>query len=130
MATTKQKIESEQAPQAIGPYSQAIRVGKTLYCSGQIGLDPDTKQLVDGGTAAQTKRVMQNLEAVLNSAGAGFAQVVKSTILVQDLNDFQIINEIYASFLKEPYPARATYEVARLPLDAKVEIEMLAVLDD
>jgi len=125
----KEIIATEKAPAAIGPYSQAVRAGGFLFCSGQIPLDPTTGQLVVGGIAQQTERVMQNLEAVLLAAGVSFDQVVKSTIYLTDLADFAVVNEVYGrSFTAEP-PARATVEVKGLPRGAAVEIEVVALAE-
>src|SRR5581483_1872825 len=106
-------ISSDAAPKAIGPYSQAIRVGDLLFLSGQIPLDPATGQMVEGDVSVQTRRVMQNLAAVLERAGLSFANVARTTIYLADLGDFAKVNEVYGSFLKEPFPARATVQVAR-----------------
>lgn len=122
----KQAIHTDLAPQAVGPYSQAIRVGSTIYCSGQIPIDPKTGKLVSGDIADETRQVMENLREVLKAAGATFRDVVKSTIYLQDLKNFSTVNEIYASYLEAPYPARATFQVAGLPLGVNVEIEMIA----
>jgi 2-iminobutanoate/2-iminopropanoate deaminase len=120
------QIKTDNAPQAIGPYSQAIEVDGMLFCSGQIPLDPATGKIVEGDIGVQTARVMENLKAVLEQAGGNLTNIVKTTILLKDLNDFQMVNEIYGSFFSEPYPARATFEVARLPMDSNVEIEAIA----
>lgn len=120
-------IHSDRAPKAIGPYSQAVADGGLLFCSGQIGLDPASGELVSGGTAAEAERVMQNLQAVLEAAGLGFAHVVRTTIFLVDLADFATVNEIYGRFLQQPYPARATVGVAALPRGARVEIDAIAV---
>ncbi|MFW7380347.1 MAG: RidA family protein [Oligoflexus sp.] len=125
----KQSIHTDLAPKALGPYSQAIKSGSTIYCSGQIPLDPKTGNLVSGDIATETRQVMENLKAVLQEAGASFKDVVKTTIYLQDLKNFSTVNEIYASYLEAPYPARATFEVAGLPLGASVEIEMIAHCD-
>lgn len=122
----KKQINTNNAPGAIGPYSQAIEVNGVVYISGQLGLDPETKSLKDG-IEAQTKQAMDNLQAILVEAGLSFDNVVKTTILVQDLADFAIVNEIYGSYLQQPYPARATFQVAKLPLGGLVEIEAVAV---
>ena len=122
----KQTIISADAPKAIGPYSQGIRVGTLLFLSGQVGLDPATGQMVDGDVAAQTRRVMENLAAVLKSAGLSLADVARTTIYLADMNDFGRVNEVYGSYFSEPYPARATVQVARLPRDARVEIDAVA----
>ena len=119
-------VSSTDAPKAIGPYSQGIRVGSLLFLSGQVGLDPATGQMVDGDVAAQTRRVMENLAAVLKSAGLSLADVARTTIYLADMNDFAKVNEVYGSYFSEPYPARATVQVARLPRDARVEIDAVA----
>jgi 2-iminobutanoate/2-iminopropanoate deaminase len=125
----KQALSTDRAPKAIGPYSQAIRVGQLLFLSGQVPLDPSTGQMVDGDVAAQTRRVMENLSAILQSAGLSFTAVVRTTIFLADMNDFAKVNEVYGSYFSEPYPARATVQVARLPKDARVEIDAVASFD-
>jgi 2-iminobutanoate/2-iminopropanoate deaminase len=122
----KQALSTDRAPKAIGPYSQAIRVGELLFLSGQVPLDPSTGQMVEGDVAVQTRRVMDNLSAVLESAGLSFAHVARTTIYLADMNDFATVNEVYGSYFAEPYPARATVQVARLPKDARVEIDAIA----
>jgi len=122
----KRAITAPDTPKAIGPYSPAIRVGDLLYVSGQIPLDPASGQLVAGDVLVQTRRVMDNLAAVLASAGLSFADVVRTGIFVADLNDFAKVNEVYGSYFSEPYPARTTVQVARLPRDARVEIDAIA----
>jgi 2-iminobutanoate/2-iminopropanoate deaminase len=125
---SRSAIQTDEAPQAIGPYSQAIRAGNLVFCSGQVPLDPATGELVQGDIQRQTRQVMANLEAVLRAASAGFADVVKTTIFLADLGDFARVNAVYAeSFQHEP-PARATVQVAALPLGARVEIEAVAVV--
>ncbi len=124
----KQAISTSAAPAAIGPYSQAIRVGQALYLSGQVALDPSTGQLVEGDVRVQTIQAMLNLQAVLEAAGTDFSALVKTTIFLRDLADFAVVNEVYASFLSPPFPARATVQVARLPRDAAVEIDGVAVI--
>jgi len=119
-------VSSADAPKAIGPYSQGIRVGPFLFLSGQVGLDPATGQMVDGDVAAQTRRVLENLAAVLKSAGLSLADVARTTIYLADMNDFAKVNDVYGSYFSEPYPARATVQVARLPRDARVEIDAVA----
>ena len=121
------RIVTDKAPQAIGPYSQAIAHGELVFLSGQIGLDPSTGALVAGGTAAEAEQVLKNLQAVLGSAGLGFEHVVRTTIYLVDLGDFVAINEIYARYVREPYPARATVGVAALPRGARIEIDAIAV---
>jgi reactive intermediate/imine deaminase len=124
----KHVIQSPDAPAAIGPYSQAVRVGDTLYMSGQIPLDPKTMQIVDGGIEAQAKQVFANLRAVAAAAGATLNDIAKLTILLTDLGEFAKVNEIMAAHFDAPYPARATYQVAALPRGAKIEVEaVLAV---
>jgi 2-iminobutanoate/2-iminopropanoate deaminase len=123
---TKTAISSGDAPKAIGPYSQAVRAGSLLFLSGQVALDPATGQIVDGDVSAQTRRVMENLGAVLKAAGLSFADVARTTIYLADMNDFAKVNEEYATYFKEPFPARATVQVARLPRDARVEIDAIA----
>ena len=122
----KHPISSPDAPKAIGPYSQAIRTGQLLFASGQIPTDPATGAIVDGDVAAQTRRVFDNLGAVLNAANLSFADVVKTTVFLADMNDFAAMNEVYGKYFAEPYPARATVQVARLPKDARVEIDLIA----
>jgi reactive intermediate/imine deaminase len=124
---TKHAISSPDAPAALGPYSQAIRAGHTVYLSGQLGLDPKTSNLVDG-IEAQAHQVFKNLRAVATAAGGGLDHMVKLTILMQNLADFAKVNEIMSGYFKEPYPARATYQVAALPRAALIEIEGVLVL--
>jgi len=123
---TKQTISSGGAPKAIGPYSPAVRAGQLLFVSGQVALDPATVQMVDGGIAEQTRRVLDNVGALLTAGGRSFADVVRTTIFLSDMNDFAAVNEIYGQYFPEPYPARATVQVARLPKDARVEIDVIA----
>ena len=122
----KQAVSSSDAPKAIGPYSQAVRAGQLLFVSGQVPLDPATGQIVSGDIAAQTRRVFDNLGAVLKAGGRSFADVVRTTIFLADMNDFAAVNEVYGTYFSEPYPARATVQVARLPKDARVEIDLIA----
>lgn len=124
----KQAVKTDGAPAAIGPYSQAVRSGQTVYCSGQIPLTP-AGELVTGDIAAQTQQVMANLEAVLEAVGGSLADIVKTTIYCTDLADFATINAVYGSYFSDPAPARATVQVAALPKGAHVEIEAIAVLD-
>ena len=123
--TTRQAVTSSGAPSAIGPYSQAIASGETVFCSGQIGLDPATGELVDG-VEAQAERALRNLEAVLDAAGVTAADVVKTTIFLRDMGDFAAVNAVYARFMPDPPPARSTVAVAGLPKGALVEIEAIA----
>jgi 2-iminobutanoate/2-iminopropanoate deaminase len=125
----KQAVSTKNAPAAIGPYSQAVRVGDFLYTSGQVALDPASGALVDGGVEAQTTRVLENLKAVLEAAGTGFENVVKTTVFLKNMGDFAAMNAIYATYFAPDSvvaPARSTVEVARLPKDALVEIEVIA----
>jgi 2-iminobutanoate/2-iminopropanoate deaminase len=125
----KQTISSDKAPKAIGPYSPAVRAGQLLFVSGQVALDPATGNMVDGGITEQTRRVLDNLGALLTAGGRSFADVVRTTIFLADMNDFAAVNEIYGQYFKEPYPARATVQVARLPKDARVEIDVIAAYE-
>ena len=122
----RQAISSPAAPAAIGPYSQAIRAGNLLFLSGQIPLDPATGNLVEGGVEAQTVQVFKNIEAILTAGGASFAHVVTATVYLADMNDFATVNDIYATYFSSPAPARATVQVARLPKDCRVEIQVIA----
>jgi reactive intermediate/imine deaminase len=122
-------IQTENAPQAIGPYSQAVRAGSTVYLSGQIALDPATQTMVDGDAEAQARRVFENLKAVARAAGGSLADIVRMTIYLTDLADFARVNEVMAQYCQAPYPARATVGVAALPRGARVEIDAILVLD-
>jgi 2-iminobutanoate/2-iminopropanoate deaminase len=124
----KQAIQTDKAPKAIGPYSQAVAAGGFLFCSGQIPIDPATGDLNTGSIEDQTRLVLQNLGAVLQASGVSFSEVVKATVFLEDMNDFTRMNAVYGEFFKPPYPARAAVQVARLPRDVKVEIEAIAVL--
>jgi 2-iminobutanoate/2-iminopropanoate deaminase len=124
----KEIIATDNAPQAIGPYSQAIRAGNMVFASGQIPTDPATKEFVPGGIAEQTEQVLKNLKAVFAAAGVEMNQIVKTTVFLADMNDFTAMNEVYGRYFTENPPARATVQAARLPRDAKVEIEAIAVL--
>ena len=120
-------ISTDRGPRAIGPYSQAIRANDFLFLSGQVSLDPATQQLVQGGIAQQTERVLENLKGVLEAAGSSLDRAVKTTVYLKDMNDFAAMNEVYARYFPKDPPARATVEVARLPKDARVEIELIAL---
>ena len=124
----KTVVNAPNAPPAIGPYSPALRVGNFLFLSGQIPLDPTTGQIVDGDIRVQTTQVLRNMGELLKAGGTDFAAVVRTTIFLADMNDFAVVNEIYATFFAEPYPARATVQVARLPKDVRVEIDATAML--
>ena len=119
----KQVIHTDKAPAAIGPYSQAIQIGQLLFTSGQVPIDPET-----GGIQEQARQSLNNIKAILNAAGTNMGAVVKTTVFLQDMNDFAAMNEVYAQFFQEPYPARSAVQVARLPKDVLVEIEAIAQL--
>jgi reactive intermediate/imine deaminase len=123
----KEAIATKGAPAAIGPYSQAVRSGQLVFLSGQVPLDPATGQLAEGDIAAQTRRAMDNLGAVLAAAGCSFGDVVRTTIYLVDLGNFAAVNEAYATYFAPPYPARATVQVSALPRGAAIEIDMVAV---
>jgi reactive intermediate/imine deaminase len=123
----KEAVHSKHAPTALGPYSQGVRAGNTVYLSGQLGLDPATGKLVEG-VEAQAHQLFKNLRAVAQAAGGELADIVKLTIMLTDLADFAKVNEIMAAYFKPPYPARATYQVAALPKGARIEVEGIAVL--
>ena len=126
---SRQAIASEHAPAAIGPYSQAVRSGKTVFLSGQIPLDPATGQLVDGDIGAQTRRVFDNLKAVCQAAGGSLDDVMRIGIYLTDLGDFTTVNAVMAEYFSAPYPARSTIEVAGLPRGARVEVDAILVFD-
>jgi len=126
--STQEVISTNKAPGAIGPYSQAIKCGSFVFVSGQIPIDPSTGEFVAGGIKEQTDQVLRNLSEVLFAAGSSLKQVVKTTVFVKDLNDFAAMNEVYAKYFSENKPARATVEAARLPRDARVEIEAIALV--
>lgn len=126
-SSKKRAVESADAPKAIGPYSQAIVANGFVYTAGQIGTDPKIGTLVSGGIAEQTEQALKNLAAVLKAAGASLDNAVKTTVFLADMNDFAKMNEVYAKFFEKPYPARSTVQVARLPRDAKIEIEVIAI---
>jgi len=123
----KKQINTNNAPQAIGPYSQAISFEKLLFISGQIPANPQTGEIVSGGVGEETHQVMRNLKAILEEAGSNFSNSIKTSIFLRDMNDFAVVNEIYASYFEQGnYPARETVQVARLPKDVNVEISMIA----
>ncbi|MBL8181560.1 MAG: RidA family protein [Blastocatellia bacterium] len=127
-AQSKRAVESADAPKAIGPYSQAILANGFVFTAGQIGSDPKTGTLVEGGIVEQTEQALKNLSAVLKASNSSFDNAVKVTVFLADMNDFAKMNEVFAKFFKAPFPARSTVQVARLPRDAKVEIELIAVV--
>lgn len=124
----KQTVQTDKAPEAIGPYSQAVVVGDIVYCSGQIPLDPQSMKLIDGGIEAQTHQVMANIRAVLEEAGSDFSKVIKFTIFLDQMSDFKTVNEVYGSYLSGELPARETVAVAELPKGARIEISCTAHL--
>lgn len=126
---TRRAVSTNAAPSAVGPYSQAIATHDLVFCSGQVGLDPATGEMVSGGVEAETERTLKNLEAVLDAAGCSFGDVVKTTCFLADIADFATFNAIYARFFPDPPPARSTFQVAALPKGARVEIEAVAVRD-
>lgn len=126
--TTRKVINTEKAPPAIGPYSQAIRTGSLVYTSGQLGIDPATKKLVEGGVEAQARQAMVNLGEVLRAAGSDISHIVKTTVFVTDLSEFPVINKTYGEFFTAEPPARSTVEVKGLPLGGLVEVEAVAVV--
>ena|SRR5262252_9315205 len=123
----KERVQTDSAPNAIGPYSQAIKANGFVFASGQIPLDPQTMEIVEGGIREQTERVMTNISALLRAAGTSLDRVVKTTVFLSDLSDFSEMNETYGKFFSEVPPARSTVEVARLPRDVRVEIEVIAL---
>ena len=120
-------VSTKDAPQAIGPYSQAIKANGFIFTSGQIAIDPATNQIIQGDVAAQTERVLKNLEAILKAAGSGLERVVRTTVFLKNMGDFAAMNEVYGRFWKSAPPARSTVEVARLPRDVAVEIDVIAL---
>lgn len=127
---SKKIILTDQAPQPIGPYSQAVQAGGFLFCSGQVALDAKTGQVAAQDVEGQTRKVMQNVQSVLEAAGCDFSSVVKTTIFLKSMNDFPKVNEIYGSYFKSAPPARSTVEVSRLPKDVLVEIEVIAQVNE
>ena len=124
----RELVTAAGAAKAIGPYSPALKVGNLLFLSGSIPLDPTSGQIVEGGIAEQTKRVMENIKALLEAAGASFHHVARTTVFMVDLGEFATMNEIYSSYFTAPYPARSTVQVVKLPKDVRVEIDVIAVL--
>jgi 2-iminobutanoate/2-iminopropanoate deaminase len=122
----KKAVSSSAAPKAIGPYSPAIRTGQLLFVSGQVSIDPASGSYVAGDIKAETRRVLENIGALLTAADLDFSAVVRTTVYLTDMDDFASMNEVYAGFFVEPYPARATVQVARLPKDARIEIDVIA----
>ena len=125
----KEPVSSPAAPKAIGPYSPAVRAGQLLFVSGQVSIDPSTGAFKAGDIKAETRQVLENIGALLGAGGLDFSAVVRTTVFLADMNDFAAMNDVYAGFFSEPYPARATVQVARLPRDARVEIDVIAVYE-
>lgn len=125
---SKQRVQTDQAPKAVGPYSQAIIAGGMVYTAGQIGLVPETATLIEGGVSEQTEQALKNLQAVLAAAGSSLANAVKTTVFLKDMEDFAAMNAVYARFFTDPPPARSTVQAVRLPKDALVEIDVVATL--
>lgn len=123
-----ENVATDRGPKAIGPYAQAIKANGFVFLSGQIALDPQTQQIVEGDITRQTERVLENLKGIVEAAGSSIQRVVKTTVFLADLNDFAAMNEVYARFFTTHRPARSTVEVARLPRDARVEIDLIALL--
>ncbi|MBI1911597.1 MAG: RidA family protein [Deltaproteobacteria bacterium] len=126
----KEEIKTDNAPKAIGPYSQGVKIGRQIFLSGQIPIDPRTGDVIDGDIAAQTRQVLKNLQAVLEQSGASMKDVVKTTVFLKNLANFTDMNSLYGEFFTEPYPARATVEVSALPKGVEVEIDAIAVIGD
>ncbi|HEX5876664.1 MAG TPA: RidA family protein [Pyrinomonadaceae bacterium] len=126
----RQRVQTDNAPAAIGPYSQAIKAGGFVFVSGQVGFDPKTGEFVPGGVAEQTEQVLKNVSAVLEAAGSSLDRVVKTTVFLADMKEFSAMNEVYAKFFSDPPPARATVAAAGLPRDARVEIEVVALVSE
>jgi 2-iminobutanoate/2-iminopropanoate deaminase len=124
----KQAVSTTEAPRALGPYSQAVRWDNLLFLSGQVGIDPETGKLVEGGVEAQARRVFKNMAAILAAAGTDFSCLLKTTVFLKDMAHFKTVNEIYAGHVPEPYPARSAVAVKELPLGAEVEIEAIAMI--
>ena len=124
----KQIVVAENAPKAIGPYSAGVKIGDFVFSAGQLGINPETGSKVDGGIAAETRQALKNLRAVLEAGGSSLGNVIKTTVFLREMNDFTTMNAVYAEFFTENFPARSAVQVARLPLDAQVEIEAIATI--
>jgi len=125
----KQAIFSKKAPEVIGPYSQGVKTGNLIFLSGQLGIDPESKKLVEGGVEAQTRQIFKNIQAVLEAAGVDYGDIVKATVFLKDMADFKTVNEIYAAHFTPPFPARSAIAVKELPMGADIEIEVIATAD-
>jgi len=128
LAAIRQAVATNNAPKAIGPYSQGVRAGNLLFVSGQVPIDPATGNIIEGDIKAQTDRVMRNLSAILEAAGASMDHVIRCTVYLADMNDFAAMNDVYGSYFSQPAPARSTIQAVRLPKDARVEIDVIAGL--
>ena len=126
----KQIVVAENAPKAIGPYSAGVKIGDFVFTAGQLGINPETGSIVHGGIAAETRQALKNLRAVLETGGSSLSNVIKTTVFLRDMNDFTTMNAVYAEFFTENFPARSAVQVARLPLDAQVEIEAVATISN
>jgi 2-iminobutanoate/2-iminopropanoate deaminase len=126
----KQVVVAENAPKAIGPYSAGVKIGEFIFTAGQLGINPETGVVVDGGIETETRHAIENLRAVLEAGGSSLNNVIKTTVFLRDLDDFSTMNTVYAEFFTENFPARSAVQVARLPLDAQVEIEAVATICD
>jgi 2-iminobutanoate/2-iminopropanoate deaminase len=124
----KQVVMTDQAPKAIGPYSVGVKAGNLVFTAGQLGLDPVTGTIVPGGIEAETRQALNNLQAILEAAGTSLGSIVKTTVFLRDMNDFAVMNGVYAEFFSENFPARSSVQVARLPKDGAVEIEAIALI--
>lgn len=129
MGIKKQIVIAENAPKAIGPYSAAVKVGSFVFTAGQLGIDPESGEFVSGGIEAQTRKALENITTILEAAGTTMKNVVKTTVFLQDMDDFSAMNEVYGQFFSEDFPARSAVQAARLPKDGLVEIEAIALLD-
>ena len=129
MGIKKQIVIAENAPKAIGPYSAAVKVGSFVFTAGQLGIDPESGEFVSGGIEAQTRKALENITTILEAAGTTMKNVVKTTVFLQDMDDFSAMNEVYGQFFSEDFPARSAVRAARLPKDGLVEIEAIALLD-
>lgn len=129
MGIKKEVVIADQAPKAIGPYSAGVKVGQFVYTAGQLGIDPQNGEFVQGGITEETRQALMNLKAVLEAAGTTLESVVKTTVFLRDMNDFSAMNEVYGEFFTKDYPARSAVQVARLPKDGAVEIEAIALLE-
>lgn len=126
----KQIVVAENAPKAIGPYSAGVKIGDFIFTAGQLGINPETGSIVNGGVSAETSQALNNLKAVLEAGGSSLSNVIKTTVFLRDMDDFKTVNAVYAEFFTENFPARSAVQVARLPLDAQVEIEAVAAISD